>query len=545
MRLGWVDSARWASRELIETTTPHCTDEMLDRLTAVLLGYYPAGERRRQKGQPSAWGRSQYELLSAICPSRRSEAVRRRLAEWDRKFPGNVPSPPTPIQTGVVGSPISDHAARHMTDDQWHRALDKYAHPQPERFWPLRGGVHELARTLGSRAQQQPDRFTDFAFTLGPGSPAAYLCAIVEAVTPHLDADHWERLALHTHQTLGSEAAPTICRALQATPQNFTSALLPALDGYTTDPHPEQDVRHADTHGTRTDLLTAGMNATRGQAALTVAALLFHGSEHLHALTPLVTRLANDPVLAVRVCAAQAVLALMRHDPQIALDTAEQLLNHQDANVYNASTTQRLLINTLVREPSRFAAHLARALQGTGDTAELAGQSWAVATIQGCLTPDLPNSTDELNALARRGAAAVSPTTSTTTRTFSRCSTTMTPTCERTHPWPCGRYSTYFLNKPTTSSVLSSTATRSLTTSNIWPSLSTTTLAPFPLSLLMPASASFSTRAGSSATSEPIVRRTATTWSRQSSAFIGKAGRPNGSVAWTSSTGSRRQVPTG
>ncbi|MFE9404757.1 hypothetical protein ACFYNY_23810 [Streptomyces sp. NPDC006530] len=269
------------------------------------------------------------------------------------------------------------------------------------------GGVHELAQTLGSRAEQEPERFTDFAFTLGPDAPAAYLCAIVGAVTPHLDADRWEQLALHTHQILGPAAAPTICRALQSAPQNFTAASLPALDSYTTDPHPEQDIRDADAEGTRTDLLTAGMNATRGQAALTVAALLFHGSEHLHALTPLVTRLANNSVLAVRVCAAQAVLALMKHDPQIALDTTEQLLNHQDANVYNASTTQRLLINTLVREPSRFAAHLARALQGPGDTAELAGQSWAVATIQGCLTPDLPNSTDELNALARRGAASV------------------------------------------------------------------------------------------------------------------------------------------
>ncbi|MGW0868986.1 hypothetical protein ACWD3Z_00705 [Streptomyces sp. NPDC002740] len=407
LRLGWVDSARWASRELIETATPHCTDEMLDRLTEVLLGYYPAWERRRQKGQRSAWGWSQYELLSAICPSRRSDAVRRRLAEWDRKFPGQVPSPPTPIQTGFAGSPISDHAARYMTNEQWHRALDKYAKPRPERFWPPQGGVHELAQTLRSRAEREPDRFTAFAFSLGSGSPAAYLCAIVEAVTPHLDADRWEQLAFHVHRTLGPAAAATICRALQSAPQNFTAASLPALDSYTTDSHPEQDSRDADVEGTRTDLLTAGINATRGQAALTVAALLFHGSEHLHALTPLVTRLANDPLLAVRVCAAQAVLALMKHDSQIGLDTAEQLLNHPDANVYNASTTQRLLINTLVREPSRFADHLARALQGSGDTAELAGQSWAVATIQGCLTSDLPNSTHELNALARRGAAAV------------------------------------------------------------------------------------------------------------------------------------------
>jgi hypothetical protein len=206
-----------------------------------------------------------------------------------------------------------------MTDDQWRRALDTYAQPRPERFWPRRG-VHEFARTLGSRAQQQPDRFTDFAFTLGPGSPAAYLCAIAEAVTPRLDADRWERLALHTHQTLGSEAASTICRALQSAPQNGTPALLPALGGYTTDLGPEHDIRDPDADGTRTDLLTAGMNATRGQAALTVA-LPFHDSQHLHVLTPLITRLANDPVLAV----------------------------------HNAPTTQQLLIHALVRNPSRFA----------------------------------------------------------------------------------------------------------------------------------------------------------------------------------------------
>ncbi|WP_405649641.1 hypothetical protein OG581_52485 [Streptomyces sp. NBC_01386] len=407
LRLGWLDSARWASRELIEATTPHCSDETLERLTTMLLGFYPAWERRRQKGQRSAWGWSQYELLSAIFPSRRSDAVRRRLAEWERKFPGQVPSPPTPIQGGFVGSPISDHAARHMTDEQWHRALDKYTRPQLERFWPLRGGVHELAQMLGSRAQQEPERFTDFAFALGSDSPAAYLCAIVEAVTPHLQADRWEQLVVHAHQTLGPAAAFTVCRALQAAPQHFTHVLLPVLGSYTTDSDPEHDSEDMDAEGTRTDLLTAGMNAARGQAALTIAALLFHGSQYLHVLTPLVTRLANDPVLAVRVCAAEAVLALMNHDPQNALDVAEQLLNHQDSNVYNAPTTQQLLIQALVRAPSRFASHINRALQGPGSMAELAGQSWAVAAIQGCLTTDLPQTAQELSDIARRGAAAV------------------------------------------------------------------------------------------------------------------------------------------
>ncbi|MET8037769.1 hypothetical protein [Streptomyces sp. NPDC005345] len=404
LRLGWIDSPCWASRELIETATPHCTGEMLEHLTTVLLGYYTAWERGRQKGQRSSWGWTQYELLSAVSPARRSEVVNRRLAEWERKFPGQLPSPPAPIQAGFVGSPISDEAAGHMTDAQWHRALDTYAKPQPEQRWPLQGGAYELAQTLGRRAEQDPDRFSKFAFSLGVDSPAAYLCAIVSAVTPHLDANRWQQLALHTHQMHGSAAASTICRALQSYPQYLTDASLPVLDSYTSNPDPEHDIRDAD--GTRTDLLTAGMNATRGQSALTVAALLFHGSEHLTMLTPLVTRLANDPVLAVRVCAAEAVLALMKHDPQNALDTAERLLDHHDANIYSASTTQRLLINALIRDPSRFSVHLARALQASGVTAELAGQAWAVAVIQGSLTPDLPRTTGELNVTARRGAAA-------------------------------------------------------------------------------------------------------------------------------------------
>ncbi|MGW5863205.1 hypothetical protein ACWFRJ_13655 [Streptomyces sp. NPDC055239] len=407
LSLGWVDSPRWASRELIEAATPHCSAGALDRLTAMLLAHYPPRELRREKGQPNRWGLAQYELLSAVCSPRHSDKVRRRLAELERKFPGFSPSPPSEILTEWVASPISDHAAQHMTDDQWHRALDKYACPQPDRFWPPQGGVHELAGTLGSRAQQEPARFAAFGLTLGPDEPGAYLCAIVDAVATHLDTDQWERLVLHAHRNLGQEAAFTLCRALQSAPDHYTPALLPMLATYTTAAQPEGETCELDDEGTRTDLLTAGLNSTRGQAALTYAALLFHDAQHLSALRPLILRLATDPVIAVRVCAAEAVRALMNHDPQAALETASQLMTHQDLNVHNAQTTQRLLIHALARDPARFAPHLAQALNGPRQAAELAGQTWAVAALQGNLTADLPVTAQQLNTIARRGAAAV------------------------------------------------------------------------------------------------------------------------------------------
>ncbi|WP_432017375.1 hypothetical protein [Streptomyces hydrogenans] len=407
-RLGWVDSSRWASRELIAAATADCTDNTLDHLAEVLLAYYPSTEqRRRVKGDPSRCGWGQYELLLGIAPARRSDEVRRRLGELERRFPGIVPSAPSGVVTAWASSPISDHAAAHMTDEQWRRALDKYAKPRIERQWPPQGGVHELAGTLRTRAGQEPSRFAAFALTLGPDLPGAYLCAIVEGAAPHLDNGAWEKLVLHTHRTLGEEAASTVCRALQATPDRFTSAQLPLLTSYATASSPERDTRALDAEGTRTDLLTAGLNATRGQAAITCATLLFHGARHLSELRPLILRLATDPVLAVRVCAAEAVRALMNHDPQTALDAADQLMTHQDLNVHNAHTTQRLLIGALARDPGRFAPHLDAALHGPRQTRELAGQTWAVVTLQGNATLDLPATVLQLDTAARRGAATI------------------------------------------------------------------------------------------------------------------------------------------
>ncbi len=79
--LGWAESPRWASRELVESATRHCDDRHLAALTLRMLDYYPTWEttvdRRHLRGH------AQYELLSAIDPGRHSNAAVRRLAEHD------------------------------------------------------------------------------------------------------------------------------------------------------------------------------------------------------------------------------------------------------------------------------------------------------------------------------------------------------------------------------------------------------------------------------------------------------------------------------
>ncbi|GAA0970761.1 hypothetical protein GCM10009555_020210 [Acrocarpospora macrocephala] len=402
LNLGWPGN-RWASRQVIEAASPGCTDDMIRRLSDTLLVHYPAWELQRQRGEYSTWGWSQYELLSAIAPPRRDGQVRRRVAGWERKFPGPISGRPSPtVVIGTVRSPISEDAASHMTDEQWRRALIKYTRARHERRIGV-GGAYELAQVLARRAESDPERFFALALTLD-SELSDYLMAILDKTAPLLDEERLAVLILRAFQLVGSPASETICRAIQAAPSRVHPVLIDVLDRIARDPHPESDtaLEREDAEA----ILTAGMNSTRGQAGLALAALLFQGDRHLVAATPIITSLATDSVLAVRACAAEAVRAMMHHDKDTALDLAEQLLSHPDVRVHNTITTNRLLIEALIRAPERFGAELARALHGPAPVAHEAGGVWAIASVRGILSPELPTVVHALPTTARQGAAA-------------------------------------------------------------------------------------------------------------------------------------------
>ncbi|WP_371644598.1 hypothetical protein [Streptomyces mirabilis] len=403
LRLGWNGSQRWATRELVEAVTAQCGEPSLNRLTAVLLNHHPRWELPG-KDRASWWGWSQYELLSAIPKSRRSPMVRNRLAQWERRFPGQSPRPPAPVTGGSVGSPIKPDAAMRMTDEHWRRAFAKYARSTHRPSFG-RGGPLQLAEIVRGCAEKDPDRFCDLALTLDGDASAIYLDSIMTSVSAHITPDRWTALVTHADRVAGSHVAHTVCRVLQSMPSLFTPALERVLSRYVTAPDPQQDPTESG-NGTSDDLLTAGMNSTRGQAALTLAALHPHAG-HQDFLVEHTARLAEDPLLAVRTCAAEAVSTLIGTAADIALNAADRLLDHPNAAIHNATTTQRLLTQALPQSPDRFAPHLKRALDAQGITAELAGQTWAVAHLNCWSLPDIPCTPHELSTSARRGAAAV------------------------------------------------------------------------------------------------------------------------------------------
>ncbi|MGH3873108.1 MAG: hypothetical protein ACRDSR_16645 [Pseudonocardiaceae bacterium] len=407
--LGWADSRRWASRELIEVATRNCDDEHLNALTRRILDHYPVWETTVENRQLR--GRAQYELLTAVEAARRCAVVVLRIGELERKFAGFLPMAPQAVKFHQVGPPIPTIAAEFLTDEDWIRAIQKYRSNKTEWSGDLPvGGARQLAELLGSRAKEEPERFTRLALTFDADTPPVHLSQVIGAVAGTVPVPLLAELCRHARDVAGQEVGQALCAAIEAVGADADDTLLRLLEECATDEDPDHEgartLADSEQFHYRGDLLTAGLNCTRGAAAKTVAQLLFTEPKYAQRLTPTVTALATDPILAVRTWAAEAVVALMNSRPEVALGIAGDLFGDAPVALFDSVTVCRLLRVALLRDPERFAPHLCRALDRTDSVAERAGSIWAVAFIHDSLGDSVPTDLAGLSTAARRGVAA-------------------------------------------------------------------------------------------------------------------------------------------
>lgn len=401
--LGWTGSPCSASRELIEQCSSDCSPDLFEELESAILEFWPNWESRPK-------GYRQYGLLSALDTNRMSAKGKRRLQEMTRRFQEPPPQAPESPVAHWVAPPISDEASMCMSDDNWIRALK--THNSDLTNWagtvPV-GGARQLADVLGRRSAEDPERFARLALRFTDEIPADAMNEIIRNVESSADIDVLTDLCEHARDVYGTAVGRAVCSAI-ARSRGANSRLVALLSAYANDPDPDSETAQTASGSGGVffggDLYLAGLNSTRGQAALAAASVIFAEPDHIDTLLPVVDILAQDDILAVRVCAAEAVLALFRDAPENALDLAETLFEAQ-VEVLDTNATERLLDHTLFQSSERFAHVLAKGLAGTAEVATRAGRIWSLARLRDRLPSDVERDFRLLPPAARIGAATV------------------------------------------------------------------------------------------------------------------------------------------
>ena len=312
----YPDRVEWATAELIEATTPHCSEDRLVRLEQVILAHDPDYERI--PGGRRFSGSQQLILLGKVDEARLSAQGSIRLLELQRKFPHPPALGPYLATGGMVGSPIPEGSARRMTNTHWLGAMAKYnslSRSTGQDF--LKGSALELSRVLEILTKEDPARFANLAHQMPDDANSVYFEAILQGLAgSDLEIRQVVEVCLRCHRLPGRPLGRWITRPLVHFPDaELPDQALEMVAWYATqDPSPEPG--STDFQG---DLMTAGLNCVRGTAAGSIARLIFQDRRHLEFFRSHLGTMVHDPSPAVRAMVADALLATLRYDRDFAV----------------------------------------------------------------------------------------------------------------------------------------------------------------------------------------------------------------------------------
>ena len=382
LQIGYSSHPYWVARQLIEAASPHCSTMKLEELELLLLGYYPDWERSTIRR--NAFGSAQFTLLSAIPADRRSERVRKRLAELQRKFAGGEPSPPSEMRARRVRSPIPKEAIDHMTDDQWLSAIAKHSGDSRivEYCEDIIGGAAQLSGDLEGKAVLEPQRFADLVARFPQDTNPEYFRAVLRGLcSAGADVNAIAGVSELCHSLEGKPFGVNICDAVAgAGPQNIPQDLIELVAWYAMEdpnPNPMEEPSNAvfsviGEPTFQTDILSSGFNTVRGRAAYAVARLLFEDYKRITYLRQTLETMVDDPSIAVRACVAEALLVVFDNDEVLAVDLFLKLCD-TDEELLPTHHVERFLLFALPSHFRELSPILQRMIQSDDPEVSLAG----------------------------------------------------------------------------------------------------------------------------------------------------------------------------
>ncbi len=367
----------WATHELIQSVTAYCSNEHLTKLENLILNYYPEWEKSAQ--YLSIRGFAQLVLLDAIDVSRRSHQANIKLQEWQRKFSGNklFGNPekieqPISMEAYLVGSPIPEEAANKMTDEQWLKAIIQYEYnngaTQFERTGKLVGGAIELSRELQKQVKKDPERFAKLINNFPNDINTVYFDAVLNGIAESdvkIDTQIVLNVCLRCHQLPQKPCGRSISWLFQKLAHlDWPISALDIVRHYALcDPDPENELWRIKATNTDfyygADILTAGINSTRGSAVQAIAQLIFADKNRTAYLQGVLKLIVRDSVIAVRACVVDVLIAVLNYDRNLAIrlffqliQTEEELLgtNKVDTFLYYALPTHFLELQPILEQ---------------------------------------------------------------------------------------------------------------------------------------------------------------------------------------------------
>jgi hypothetical protein len=426
LRVGYSDSDEWQTRRLLEAVTPSASDAAISRLEPTLLSFFTPWER--SVAGHREFGLSQFALLSGVDPARRTPRMRKRFAEWQRKFLLDDAPPPTGIVSGFVESPITPDAAAKMSDRQWLKAMRRYDDDDfRNRRHLLLGGARQLASVLEARAKAEPERFAALASRMPDDTNVSYFEAILRGVVDSDGGPSYHRtmaLLLRCHALPGRPTGRWIARPLRHhLDRPLPRAIIEMLESYATeDPDPEADPSGTTDRPGSEALAQRGLNSVRGGIAYELARFVWNNTDLVEPLLPAITSLVADPTMAVRSMAADIIVALLRDDPARALDLFDRLMTDATDDLLAIRSVNEVMRYRLGPDFVRLRPHLERMVESPTEDTQTSGA--ALATIAALANDEARDLADECAAgteAQRIGAAKVCAANLTSARFRDRC----------------------------------------------------------------------------------------------------------------------------
>jgi hypothetical protein len=349
----------WATYQLLKETTLYCSEDNLTRLENVILNYFTSWEKsvhgRRVRGY------TQFFLLEALNPLKRSRTATCRIQEWKRKFislnlldPSGILDIPEiedtiNIDDDIETSPISNKSASRMTDGQWLKAIKRYDKNgfsiyKSDASGRVTGGAYQLSCELEKHVKLEPKRFANLIIQFPENSNTVYFNAVLRGfANTEVDVNTAFRISSYFHElpsySCGRQISELIGNLahLAWSKEAFGILIWYAL----TDPEPNQEL-----DDNSSDPLSSGISTTRGSAVIAIAKLIFADKNRTPYFQEALQKAVDDSSIAIRACVAEALIAVLNHDRNLAVQLFIKLCNSTD-KLLGTFTIKRFLYYAL------------------------------------------------------------------------------------------------------------------------------------------------------------------------------------------------------